>query len=245
MQLLVSVRDDTEAAAAVAGGADIVDAKEPSAGALGAVSGDVLSAIIAAVRGARSVTAALGDAVDEHVVERDARAFVSAGVALVKVGFAGVESRNRVDSLIAAAVRGARGKVIAVAYADHNRAGTVAAETILEAAVHGGAAGLLIDTADKSGPGLLGVMPGDTIGRLVAAARAAGLVTALAGRLTAADLPFIRGTGADVAGVRGAACDDGRTGRISAPRIARLARLVRRNPADYVVSGAGVTGIRI
>jgi uncharacterized protein (UPF0264 family) len=245
MQLLVSVRDEMEAAAAVAGGADIVDAKEPAAGALGAVSSHVLCAIVAAVCGARAVTAALGDADDERVVEREARAFVSAGVALVKVGFAGVASRHRVDSLIAAAVRGARGNVIAVAYADHNRAGTVAPEMILEAAVHGGAAGLLIDTADKSGPGLLALMPGDAIGRLVAAARTAGLVTALAGRLTAADLPLVRGTGADVVGVRGAACDDGRTSRISAARIGRLARLVGREPADYVGSGAGVSATRI
>ena len=48
MQLLVSVRNEIEAVAAVAGGADIIDAKEPLAGALGAVSSEVLRAIVAA-----------------------------------------------------------------------------------------------------------------------------------------------------------------------------------------------------
>ena len=38
MRLLVSVRSAEEAAAAVMGGADIVDAKEPALGSLGPVS---------------------------------------------------------------------------------------------------------------------------------------------------------------------------------------------------------------
>jgi len=222
MQLLVSVRDGIEAAAAVAGGADIIDAKEPLAGALGAVSREVLRAIVATVHGARPVTAALGDAADENAVERDARAFAAAGVTLVKIGFAGVTKCNRVDALIAAAVRGAGERVIAVAYADHERAGSAATDGIIDAAVHAGAAGLLIDTADKSGPGLLALMPAEALGHAVAKARGAGLIVALAGRLTAADLSIVQDTGADIAGVRGAACDGARTGRISATHVALL-----------------------
>jgi len=42
MRLLVSVRDASEARAALAGGAGIIDAKEPLNGPLGAVSSDVL-----------------------------------------------------------------------------------------------------------------------------------------------------------------------------------------------------------
>ena len=38
MQLLVSVRSAVEVAPALAGGADIIDAKEPDRGSLGAVS---------------------------------------------------------------------------------------------------------------------------------------------------------------------------------------------------------------
>ena len=244
MQLLVSVRDEIEAEAAVAGGADIIDAKEPLAGALGAVSCEVLRAIVAAVRGARPVTAALGDAADDHTVERDARAFVAAGATLVKIGFAGVTARTRVEALIAAAVRGAGAHVIAVAYADHERAGTAPTDVILDAAVHAGAAGLLIDTAHKSGPGLLAVMPADAIADTVARVRGAGLIAVLAGRLTAADLSIVRNTGADIAGVRGAACDEGRTGYISAARVALLARRLGRGDG-YVVSRTGPAPLAI
>ena len=62
MRLLASVRSAAEAAAALVGGADIVDAKEPGNGALGAVSPRVLLAITAALAGATPVSVALGDA---------------------------------------------------------------------------------------------------------------------------------------------------------------------------------------
>jgi uncharacterized protein (UPF0264 family) len=223
MRLLVSVRDEIEAAAAVSGGADIIDAKDPLAGALGAVTSDVLRAIVAAVARPRPVTAALGDADDEDTVEGNARAFVSAGAALVKIGFAGTTAADRLDALAAAAVRGAGpGRVIAVAYADHEHAGSAHSDDILDAAMRAGAAGLLIDTADKRGPGLLGLIAVPALGRAIARARGAGLIAAVAGRLSGDDLPAVRDAGADIAGVRGAACDGGRTGRVSAERVALL-----------------------
>jgi uncharacterized protein (UPF0264 family) len=52
-------------------------------------------------------------------------------------------------------------------------------------------------------------------------ARQAGLFVALAGKLDAADLPAMAALGADLAGVRGAACAGGRTGRVTAERVRR------------------------
>src|SRR5438552_80298 len=106
MRLLVSVATAAEALAALDGGADVIDAKNPLAGALGAVSIDRLREIHAAVGGRRPVTAALGDAADEAAIEHDARAFAAAGAAFGKVGFAGIASAERVEALIVAAVRG-------------------------------------------------------------------------------------------------------------------------------------------
>jgi len=62
MRLLVSVRGPVEARAAVAGGADVIDAKDPARGALGPVRLDQLAAIRRVVGAARPVSAALGDA---------------------------------------------------------------------------------------------------------------------------------------------------------------------------------------
>jgi uncharacterized protein (UPF0264 family) len=48
---------------------------------------------------------------------------------------------------------------------------------------------------------------------------------ALAGALRAEDLPVIRETGADIAGVRSAACRDGRrSDRLDAERVSALRR---------------------
>ena len=105
MRLLVSVTCAKEAIAALDGGADFIDAKDPSIGALGAVSIEVLPQILNAVAGARQVTAALGEATSEKQLERSAAQFSSAGVALIKVGFAGTAETAHVAGLIQAAMR--------------------------------------------------------------------------------------------------------------------------------------------
>jgi uncharacterized protein (UPF0264 family) len=81
---------------------------------------------------------------------------------------------------------------------------------------------VLLDTLDKSGPGLCQLVRAQPMAQWVADAHRAGLVVALAGKLTADDLSFVYDTGADIAGVRGAACDNGRAGRVSAARVRLL-----------------------
>jgi (5-formylfuran-3-yl)methyl phosphate synthase len=231
MRLLVSVSSAAEAAEALAGGADVIDAKDPLAGALGAVSAEVLREINAIVAGRRLLTAALGDAAGEAAIECAARTFAAAGAVLVKVGFAGIDSARRVATLTAAGVRGAAAgsgsaAVVAVAYADADRVGSLAPAALVEVAARAGAAGVLLDTADKSGPGLRELVQPPALAAWVTEAHDAGLLVAVAGKLTAADLTFVRDAGADIAGVRGAACDGGRTGRVTADKVRLLTHVV-------------------
>ena len=66
---------------------------------------------------------------------------------------------------------------------------------------------------------------------LVAEAHATGLQVALAGALRAEDLPVVRATGADIAGVRSAACGDGRrSGRLDAVRVRALRSACEARP---------------
>jgi len=241
MRLLVSVTSAVEASAALAGGADVIDAKDPLAGALGAVSADVLRDIHAIVAGARPLTAALGDAAGEGAIEYAAREFAAAGAALVKIGFAGVRSAGRVATLTAAAVRGARAGdvsagVVAVAYADADHPASLAPGELIEVAARAGAKGVLLDTADKLGPGLRALVEPRALAAWVSEAHDGGLLVALAGRLTADDLTFVRDTGADIAGVRGAACDGGRTGRVTADRVRLLTSVVSGFPPPLTSS---------
>ena len=231
MRLLVSVASAADASAAVAGGADFVDAKDPQTGALGAVSLAVLREIHVAVGTRRPVTAAIGDATDEAAIERMAFEFTAAGAVFVKVGFAGIASATRIAALAAAARRGVvagsggPGALVIVGYADADHAASVAPALLLDVAARAGAQGVLLDTADKSGAGLRGLIEIGTLAAWVTRAHDNGLLVALAGKLTEDDLPFVRDAGADIAGVRGAACAGGRTGHVSAERVRMLRSL--------------------
>jgi len=231
VQLLVSVRDADEAHAALAGGAEIIDAKEPARGALGAVAPSVLAAIRTAVDDAHPLSAALGDAPALGPLGDAVRHAAELGLAYVKIGFCGIRARARAAALLATAVRGAHAAgtgtgVIAVAYADAERVGSLSPEAILEVAASTGARGVLLDTARKEGGGLLALMDCSSIVHWVRAAHEADMVAALAGKLSVDDVGVIRALGADIVGVRGAACDGGRDGRISAARVRALAEMV-------------------
>ena len=105
--------------------------------------------------------------------------------------------------------------------------------------------GCLLDTAVKDGRGLLSWLAADALAALVAEAHDAGLEMALAGELRAEDLPAVRATGADIAGVRSAACRDGRrTAALDPARIARLRALCARRGAARADLTAATAGAR-
>jgi len=246
VRLLISVASGTEARAALDGGADIIDAKDAAHGALGAVSIAALREIVRTVDGRLPVSAALGDASDEKAVAVAARRAAAERLAYVKVGFAGVVEADRVESLIAAAVQGAgmvsaSAGVIAVAYADAFRPDVASLSPwwLVEAAERAGALGVLLDTAIKhSGPpssghvsGLFRAMSQAHVSAWIRHAHDADLTVAVAGGLAGADLSVLRSLGADVVGVRGAACEGGdRLAQVSRAKVESLARSAgRRN----------------
>jgi uncharacterized protein (UPF0264 family) len=98
--------------------------------------------------------------------------------------------------------------------------------------------GVLLDTGRKDGGSLFELMDEVMVGRWVRLAHEAALTVALAGSLTSADLAIARALGADIAGVRGAVCEGGRTGRISGERVAALVRASRRTSGTRPVAPA-------
>jgi len=237
MQLLVSVASAAEAVAALDGGADLIDAKDPRSGALGAVSVDTLRSIRGVVGTARPVTAALGEGDDPAGIARAVEAF-AAHTAFVKIGFGLVRDDREASSMAAAAVgaaacAGSGCGVVLVAYAD--APSPFAFESLspawLDMAAGAGAAGVLLDTAHKDGPALPDLVEARTLARWIDWAHARGLFVAAAGKVTAGDFPWIAACGADIVGVRGAACDAGRTGKISIERVRALARVLHKEPS--------------
>jgi (5-formylfuran-3-yl)methyl phosphate synthase len=228
MRLLVSVTDAREARVAVEAGVDIVDVKNPAEGSLGAPGPGVIERVRQVVPPERPVSAAIGDLPNlPGTAALAALGAARSGAAYVKVGLWGTASTDEAVAVLSA-VRDAvdvRATVIAAAYADAERVpgGPLPPGALVAAARRAGVGGCLLDTAVKDGRGLFQWLTPEVLEALVEEGHAAGLEMALAGALRAKDLSVVRSTGADIAGVRSAACHDGRrTAQLDAERIGRL-----------------------
>ncbi len=229
MRLLVSVRSADEVGAALAGGAEIVDVKEPSRGTLGAADIEVVRAVEGRLPAAIPLSVALGDPADEAVARAAVGRLASprrVGEVYLKVGFAGASGRQGVVRQLAAARDEARRlgspAIVAVAYADHARAPAPSPADVLWAAARAGATGVLIDTFVKDGRDLFASVSEEALAEWIAEARALGLLVAVAGSLGLDAIARVADAGPDVMGVRGAACEGGRLGRVSAERVRDL-----------------------
>ncbi len=215
---LASVRDPGEAAIALAGGADIIDCKEPSAGALGAVAPEVVRACVAEIGGARPVSAVLGDLpLEAETLRRAAETMAATGIDYLKFGlFPGGDVEA---ALAALAPLSAVTKLVAVFFADHRPD-----LSLLPLLAEHRFAGAMLDTAGKSGGRLLDHMDIARLGRFVAECRRHRLLCGLAGALEPPDIPRLLLLAPDFLGFRGALCGAG--GRASAIDLENV-RLVR------------------
>lgn len=217
----MSVRSVEEARAALAGGADLIDVKEPSRGALGMADTDVIAAIIDAVQAKRPVSAALGEWVDREQSE------LPSGLAYVKWGLARLAS-----SLTFALLQMARfphgPKPVLVAYADHKRAMSpdpiVLSRAVCDRSFHFSA--LLIDTAIKDGTTLLDWLEPAALARIRFQLADAGVPLALAGSLSSDAIRWLAPLAPDWFAVRGAACDGGRNGVVSEAKVRELKSVI-------------------
>jgi (5-formylfuran-3-yl)methyl phosphate synthase len=232
MQLLVSVRSAAEVEPAVIGGADIIDAKEPSNGSLGAVSTATLGDIMQTVPETVPLSIALGDVSHRTEVAQSIAAVPArSGCAscYVKLGFAGVSSPRQVRALLdegrkAARCHPSRLLVVAVGYADAELSGSIDPEQLCRAAVVSGVTGVLVDTQVKTHGNLLTRMSLSTLTGLVADIQRNGMLAALAGSLESRHLRLVAAARPDIVGVRRAACIGARDGVVSRLRVQQLRR---------------------
>jgi (5-formylfuran-3-yl)methyl phosphate synthase len=235
MRLLVSVVSAEEARRALAGGADIVDVKDPNEGALGAPSPRVLTDVVRAIGGAAPISVALGDLPElPHTAGLAARGAALSGARYVKVGLREVRELDAAAAIMGAVADavGARTAVIAAAYADAHALDPPAfAPAWLPALVERtGIAGALVDTFVKDGRGLYAWCSEPELADLVARTRRAGGSFALAGQLRRGEL---RRVAADVVGVRSAVCRGGdRTGELEAELVAAAVAELRAGGTD-------------
>jgi uncharacterized protein (UPF0264 family) len=225
--LLASVRSVTEAETALAGGADIIDLKDPDHGALAALPAPVIAAAVAWADGRVTLSATAGDLpMEPALVGKRVDEIAALGVDFVKVAL--LPEGDRAGCLAALAALASRGRrIVVVLFAD--RAPEL---DMVERVAEAGLAGIMLDTADKSGGGLRRHLEPVFLASFVRRARARGLLTGLAGSLRREDVPALLPLGADYLGFRGALCAAGRAGRLDPAALAAIrAALGRAQPS--------------
>lgn len=226
--LLISVRNALEAEAALAGGADIIDVKEPFAGSLGAATPQIWREIGDLVRDQKPLSAALGELVDWN------GALPPEPFQYVKWGLAGLRGHALRERLASAFFDLGETSLIpvAVAYADFENAGCPRPMEILELAAGMGAPVLLVDTFLKDGRGLLDYCGLEEIAALRHRSAGMGMSLALAGSLDRNRIETLVPFGPDWFAVRGAVCSGRRTGDVDSRLVAELAHFIHPSEAS-------------
>lgn len=234
MRLLVSVAGVREVEAAVLGGADIIDVKNPAEGALGANFPRVISEIRSRTPSHIPVSATIGDMPDlPGTAALAALGAAVCGVQYVKVGLKGAGDAGQATRLLrevrlAVEQVEAPPQVIATAYADAHLIPALLPQDLPRAAHEAGVHGCLIDTLGKTSHGLLGLMDSDSLFDFVQDCKGRGLLCGLAGSLDLDTLPLACAAGPDLVGVRTAALEGDRVnGLVVTEKVEGLKSLVQ------------------
>ena len=224
--MLASVTSPSEAAMALAAQVDIIDLKDPVAGALGALPGPRIARVAARVAGRCPVSAAAGAHGPDPapVIAAVGQAWQD-GVDFVKLGL--LDPHRWYDGLTALHPLISRGvALVAVLFADHGPP-----LALLPCLARTGFAGVMLDTAGKDGAGLRDHMGERELHEFTTLARDLGLQSGLAGSLTAADIAPLLRIDPDYLGFRGALCVQGhRRGALDPTALRKVRARVPRSP---------------
>jgi (5-formylfuran-3-yl)methyl phosphate synthase len=216
MKVLISPTSLEEAEAVLAGGADIIDIKNPAEGSLGANFPWVIRRVAERLKGQPiTLSATLGDLPHKPgTAALAALGAIQAGARYIKAGLYGTRDYGQALEVMSAVARTCREAdptllPVAAGYADYRRFGGLDPLTIVRVARDSGAALVMLDTAVKDGTSLFDALSEGEIAGFLSAAGAAGLATALAGSLRASDLDTLGRLGVDIVGIRGAVCRGG------------------------------------
>ncbi len=214
--LLASVTGPSEAETALAGGCDIIDMKNPEAGALGALPVQTIEKTVRLVAGRKPVSATIGDLPlsPQPVCDAVVRT-AETGVDYIKIGFFQGDKGATLDALQPLT---RRIRMVAVLFADQDPD-----FSIIRQAACVGFAGVMLDTADKTGGSLRRHLGPESLRAFIEDARSHDLLTGLAGSLSLSDVDPLLMLNPDYLGFRGALCEaHKRTAGLDPDRIATL-----------------------
>ncbi len=220
--MLASVMSPAEAAIAIERGADIIDCKDPSRGALGALPLTEVTRIVDAVNGRRQVSTVVDLPHDVAHARAAIEAAAATGAEFVKFALPLTpDAQEIIDELAPLA---ARRRLVAVLFADLGPDFDV-----LERLAEAGFEGAMLDTAHKGKGRLLDAMSVGALAEFVGRCRALKLVAGLAGSLESPDVPRLLVMAPDLLGFRGALCANGeRRNTLDAKAVTLIRGLIPR-----------------
>jgi len=236
LKLLISPKNETEAVEAVAGGADIIDIKNPDEGPLGASFPWIIRRVRQVTPANIEVSCTVGEAPNRPgSIALASLGAASMGVNYIKAGLFGLKNVEEAVYLMRNVTQAAKDynpaiKVVVSGYADAARVGTVDPMLVPKIAYEAKADIAMLDTAIKDGKKLFAFLTKPQIRSFANKAHGYGLKVALAGSLQKEDLPEVYALGADVAGIRGAACtsSDRVNGQITREKVQKLVEIVKQ-----------------
>ncbi len=220
-RLLISVRSADEVIDALAGGADWIDLKEPNSGPLAAVDARVAREAVETLDRRRTMSAALGELRDwDCGTTRELLAIE--GISVVKLGLAGcaqIGDWQQQWQAVAEDAAEQNKQLVAVIYADWQRAAAPTPEEILDLAQLNNCNHLLIDTYDKSVGSTLDHLSGAELKNIQHQATQVGMEIVVAGSISLELLSQLPLEIIDMVAVRGAVCRGDRTTRVDAKLV--------------------------
>lgn len=231
--LLVSVRSLQELRAIAELNVDVLDFKEPQQGPLAPADPAIWRQAAAQMPERCRLSAALGECGD--AAELASRvpprfAYAKAGPSASKTIARLVAPWAAIRSQLAGSV-----ELVAVAYADHDKAQCAPPEAIFQAAARAGMRTWLVDTFDKTGGGNAATHLGaERLRDIERSARRCGASWVLAGSITSqtAEELLRQGIRPTFFGVRGDVCDGSRGGRVVAAKVSAWLELLRLSAQD-------------
>lgn len=229
-QLLISVKNIEEASMALHSGVDVIDLKEPSVGALGALADGVVEQVVRVVDGRALVSATVGEGhgnVDALVVSIKSRAAL--GVDIVKIAVSELfGQQDFFTEMLKLTDQGI--KVVAVFFADN----AIDLSLILKLQ-QAGFYGAMLDTQDKQFS-LMDVQSTAYLNRFVSECEQSQLISGLAGSIQEQHMNALLQLAPTFIGLRGGVCENHiRASALSASKVYEIKSML----LNYNINFAG------
>ncbi len=202
--MLASVTTPQEAESALRAGADLIDAKDPSRGALGDLPTERVTQIVTVAAGSgRATSATVGDLpMHPETVCAAVSAMSETGVGYVKIGFLPEPGAYDVAGALSGHARAGQ-PLVGVLFADRSPD-----FGLIDALAEAGFAGVMLDTAGKARGRLRDFLDDASLAGFLRTARNRGMFAGLAGSLSVSDIAPLTVLEPDILGFRGALCLD-------------------------------------